>query len=66
MAFNHELKISVKTFRSLVLDSELKTLEWDIPNPVYLTWVSKEHTFDFLHKLIDFLDIVEKNQKPVF
>ena len=35
---------------SEVLTSELKTLEWDIPNPDYLIWVSNGHTFDYLLK----------------
>ena len=30
------------------LNPELKTLEWNIPNPDYLIWVSNGHTFDFL------------------
>ena len=45
--------------------AELKTLEWGIPNPSYLIWVSNGHTFDFILKP-SFVDKVEKNQKPVF
>ena len=45
--------------------AELKTLEWGIPNPSYLIWVSNGYTFDFILKP-SFVDKVEKNQKPVF
>ena len=45
--------------------SELKTLEWDILDPDYLIWVSNGHTLIFFLNR-SFLDLVEKNEKPVF
>ena len=56
------LYFATKLFWNL---SELKTSECDILNPDYLIWVSNGHTFDFFWDR-SFLDIVEKNQKPVF
>ena len=41
--------------------SELKTLEWDILNPDYFTWVSNGNTFDFLLKPF-FLGYREKSK----
>ena len=44
---------------------QLKTLEWDILNPDYLIKYPMDTLLIFFLNY-SFLDIVEKNQKPVF
>ena len=48
------------------MSTELRTLEWDIAYLDYLIWVSNGQWTQFWFLLKQLLDIVEKNQKPVF
>ena len=48
-----------------LIHPELKTLEWDILNPDYLTWVSNGHTLDFLLKPF-FLGYSREKSKTCF
>jgi len=49
-----------------LVESELKTLEWDILNRNYLIWVSNGQTFDFLLKPFFWDKSIEKNLKLFF